>query len=311
MKILVTGASGFIGAHVTERLVSEGVETAVLLRPRSQTWRIAHLFERVRCLTGDMSDPPSLRRAFAEWAADAVIHLGWSGVLNRQRNDLSQIDDNLWPTLHTMRIAGEAGCKTWIGIGSQAEYGPANCRLDENAPTRPTTTYGAVKLSTMLLGERIAAQYGVRFAWLRVFSTYGPKDNPEWMIPCLTRMLLEGNSPNLTACRQRWDYLYVADAAEAICRVALYPKASGVFNLGSGTAVELRTLVETIRDRINPKIAINFGAEPYRPDQVMHLEANVNRLREVTGWAPRTPFETGIAAVIDWERQNLVSREAA
>ena len=97
-----------------------------------------------------------------------------------------------------------------------------------------------------------------------------------------------------------------------ICRVwALNPEACGVFNLGSGKAVELSTFVETIRDRINPKIAINFDAEPYRPDQVMHLEANVNRLREVTGWVPRTPFETGITAVIDWQREQLIRGEAA
>jgi nucleoside-diphosphate-sugar epimerase len=307
MKILVTGASGFIGSSVTERLAREEVETAVLLRANSRPWRIAHLFDHVRRMIGDAGDPGGLRRTLSDWAPDTVIHLAWKGVSNRHRNDPSQIDDNLWPTHNLMRIAGEVGCKSWIGIGSQAEYGPANCRLDENAPTRPTTMYGAVKLSTMLLGERIAEHYGMRFAWLRVFSTYGPRDNPEWMIPYLIRTLLQGESPNLTSCEQHWDYLYVTDAAEAICRVALNAEASGVFNLGSGKPLELRTLVKMIRDRIDPGITINFGAEPCRPDQVMHLEADITRLRDVTGWAPRTTFETGLTAAIEWQMTN--SRE--
>lgn len=302
MRALVTGATGFIGSYLVARLVRDGADVAVLLRPGTDAWRIRELLPRVTRLDADLSELAAAEPSVASFAPDTVFHLAWHGVGNAAHHDIAQIDANLHPTLELVRLAGRIGCRTWIGLGSQAEYGPANCRLNETAPTQPVTTYGVAKLCAGLLAERLATENEMRFAWLRVFSTYGPKDNPGWLLPYLIRTLLRGETPELTRCEQQWDYLYVEDAAEALCHVANTPAARGVFNLGSGRTVSLRSVVERVRDLIDPRLSLGFGAQPYRPNQVMHLEADVTRLQSVTGWTARTPLEDGLKRTVDWHR---------
>jgi nucleoside-diphosphate-sugar epimerase len=190
------------------------------------------------------------------------------------------------------------GCHRFVGLGSQAEYGPQTGRIREDCPTRPTTLYGAAKLATCLMLERAAASSGRGFAWLRLFSTYGPGDDPSWMIPYLIRCLLARERPSLTAAEQVWDYLHVDDAAAAVVAV-MDMDAVGVFNLGSGRASPLRDIVTFIRDCIDPALPLGLGEVPYRADQVMHLEADVSALHAATGWAPSVPLQDGLRAVVD------------
>jgi nucleoside-diphosphate-sugar epimerase len=144
----------------------------------------------------------------------------------------------------------------------------------------------------------------MRFAWLRLFSSYGPGDDPGWMIPYLILELLKGKTPALTKCEQLWDYIYASDVADAICRVASTPTANGFFNLGSGEAPPLSNTVKTLRDAIDPSLPLGIGQVPYRPDQVMHLQANNHRLRSLTGWQPNISLEEGLLRTVEWFREN-------
>jgi nucleoside-diphosphate-sugar epimerase len=303
MRILVTGATGFLGSHLLQRLSGEDVSVAVLLRAGSDTRRIEHLRPRLTEIVGDLREPRSFAPAVEDFAPDAVAHLAWSGVGNRFRDELSQVDDNLLGSLELLKAAAGAGCKAWVALGSQAEYGPLNARIREDAPTRPTTLYGAAKLSACVLSEQLCRRFGMRFAWLRVFSSYGPGDDPAWMIPGLILSLLRRERPSLTEGTQRWDYIYATDAAEAIYLALKNPEAKGIFNLGSGEARPLRQIVEQVRDIIDPALPLGFGEVAFRPDQVMHLEADTARL-EGLGWRPRVPLEEGLRLTVDWYREH-------
>src|SRR5436853_4032228 len=125
------------------------------------------------------------------------------------------------------------------------------------------------------------------------------------MIPYLILGLLRGEKPALTACEQKWDYLFGPDAADAIWSVLQAPSATGVFNLGSGSVASLRKIVETIRDAINPKLQLGIGEVPYRPDQVMHLEADISRLTQATGWTPATALEEGLRRTVAWHADEM------
>ena len=138
----------------------------------------------------------------------------------------------------------------------------------------------------------------MRWAWLRLFSVYGPDDNPGWLIPGIISQLLEGKEPPLTPGTQKWDYLHIRDAAEAVVAAAVSDKAQGIFNLGSGQPIAVRTIAETIRDLIDPTLPLGFGQVAFRPDQVMHLEADITRLKAATGWQPRTSLRDGLAETI-------------
>lgn len=304
MRALVTGASGFVGSYLVEALLKGDESVAVLCRPESDLWRLEGVLPRVTMIRGDLAELPRAEAEIREFAPDTVFNLAWYGVAGSQRDDDAHVDLNFFGSIALLRLAQRLGCRTFVGLGSQAEYGPQDSVLGEESRTEPTTTYGVAKLCTYLFSKRLAASSGMRFAWLRLFSSYGPKDNPGWMIPYLVRTLARGERPALTRGEQRWDYIYVADAAEAIYSVAATAGAEGIFNLGSGQARRLRDVVEQIRDMIDPSLPLGFGEVAYAPDQVMNLQADIARLSSVTGWHPKTTLEDGLRRTVEWFRNN-------
>lgn len=299
-RVFVTGAAGFVGSNVLRRLMTEGREVAVLLRSSSDRRRIDHMLGRCTVIAGDLTDVEAMRPALSRFAPDGAIHLAWEGVKGADRNSDVQLR-NIHASFELYRLAQDVGCRHFVGLGSQAEYGPLAGRISEDAPKNPTTVYGAAKLATGIVLERSAATAGRSFAWMRLFSSYGPDDDPSWLIPYMVGRLLAGEKPSLTRAEQVWDYLHVDDVAAGII-AALDSASCGVFNLGSGQARPLHEIITMIRDRIDPSLPLGFGEVPYRPDQVMHLEADISRLSAASGWVPRVSLEAGIAATVDWYR---------
>jgi UDP-glucose 4-epimerase len=306
VNILITGATGFLGAHLARRLERESVIAGLLVRRSSDLWRLDPLPKNARLIYGDLQDLPV--KELAEFAPKIIIHAAWHGVTNQHRNDPAQIALNIAPTVKLVQLAAEIGCPRFIGLGSQAEYGPLNRIISEDDPTQPTTLYGASKLAACHLTRALCGQLKVRWAWLRVFSTYGPMEDTSWLIPYLIRALLEGKKPALTGCEQRWDFLFGPDAADAIWSVASNPEANGLFNLGSGRGDALRHTVETLRDQIDPALPLGIGDIPYRADQVMHWQADIKKLTAVTGWRPATETAAGFAQTVAWHRLKTNSR---
>lgn len=310
MRALITGASGFVGSCLARLMVEAGETVAIIHRPESDLWRVGDVLGRLRCIQGDLLTLNDAAGAIRDFAPDTVFHLAWYGVGNKHRNEEGQIDKNIISSLELLRIGRAAGCKTFVGLGSQAEYGPHGAMIDETAATNPTTLYGAAKLSAYLLCKAIAEASGIRFAWLRIFSAYGPKDNPDWMIPYMIRTLLKRQRPSLTAGEQKWDYVFVEDAARAIYEVARHENASGAFNLGSGQVSMIRSIQERVRDLIDPSLPLGLGEVPYRPDQVMHLQADITRLRQLAGWEPKVPLDEGLRRCVEWYRTSPDAQKA-
>jgi UDP-glucose 4-epimerase len=302
-RILLTGATGFIGSHVVRCLLKHNCDVAVVIRPQSNLWRISDVLPHLQVIRGDLTDVSEIADKIRAFAPDVAIHLAWYGVGNRYRNDPHQVT-NLQVGLSLLDAVHAAGCRSWIGLGSQAEYGVYSHAVSEEMPTHPVTLYGVTKLCTCLLTQRLCDLYNIRFVWLRLFSAYGPADDVGWMIPYVILTLLRGERPALTAGEQRWDYLFVEDAAEAIYRVAVTPNVQGIFNLGSGKAHTVRSIVERIRNLIDPNLPLGFGEIPYRPDQIMHLQADITKLQDATGWSPRVGLDEGLRRTVDWYRKN-------
>jgi nucleoside-diphosphate-sugar epimerase len=299
--VAITGATGFIGSAVLKELLLSGTRVTVLLRPESNTTRVDSMegFETLRY--ADLLDNATID-GLRKNKPDAFIHCGWHGVGGHERNEAFQITDNVVTTNNAVELAAASGCRKWIGLGSQAEYGNQNRCLDENAALLPTTVYGKAKLAAGMAALALCEARQIAGVWLRVFSTYGPGDAPGWLIPYVIQEFLAGRAPRLTLCEQLWDYLYVADAARAVCAAAK-SSTNGVFNLGSGRALPLKDYIETIRGELATSVKPAYGALPYRPDQVMHLEADISRLTEATGWQPATSLREGIRATVAFERR--------
>ncbi|QWE10881.1 NAD(P)-dependent oxidoreductase [Polynucleobacter sp. es-EL-1] len=303
MRVFLTGASGFVGSFFLRNLLSSSeYEVSVLLRKPRDAWRIQDLLPKVQVIVGELDRLEIIEAELFDFRPNAFVHLAWNGVLGGDRNSPSQWR-NVISTMELVELANRLSVNTFIGLGSQAEYGPCQHKIDESCQTKPTTLYGVSKLAAQLLSERLCAEYGIRHAWLRLFSSFGPTDNPEWLIPYLTKCLIEKEKSKLTAAEQMWDYIYVEDVASAIRSVLDAADAEGVFNLGSGKAYMLKTIIEKIRDLIDPKLPLGFGEVQYRPDQVMHLQADISRLNNATGWLPKFELDQAIEETVAWHKK--------
>ena len=304
MRCLVTGASGFLGSSLVRHLLDRGDEVAVLLRPEKMPTRLQGCLHKVQVVYGDLADTKFLQQSIQQLPIDAVVHLAWFGVTSEFRNSPQQISQNLISTLAIWEAARAAGCKVWVGLGSQAEYGPCTGILREDMFPRPVTAYGVAKLAAGMSTAKMSELAGIRHVWLRLLSAYGPGDDERHMLPSVILDFLARKKPALTPGEQVWDYLYVDDVAEAICAV-LDREVTGVFNLGSGTTATIRAIVEQVRDLIDPSLPIGFGEIPYRNDQVMHLEADITCLTSATGWHPAVGLERGLKQTVEWYRERM------
>lgn len=300
MRVLLTGATGFVGSYVLQELLSRGIEVAILLRPDSNPWRISAELNNCTIIEGGLADTHQIENSVKQFLPDALIHLAWEGVENQHRNSDKQLQDNFIYSQRLFELCISAKVRTIIGTGSQAEYGPANCPLSEDAPTNPTTLYGISKLATCHLLRVLCEQQGVRHVWHRIFSSFGPKDNTTWFIPMLINKLMRGESPALTEGTQLWDYVYVEDVARAIVVSLLESNCQGIFNIGSGKSCTIRDIAIKLRDSLNPSLQLGFGQVPFRPDQVMFLQADISRLKNILNWQPQVSLQEGLQKTINW-----------
>lgn len=311
MKILVTGAGGFIGAAIVGEAVRAGHEVVGTIRPGGNDDRLAGFKSKFDLVPLDLRDDARIKAMMRDHRPDTVIHAAWSGVANKSRSERLQITDNIEASCQLLEAAADHGASRFVGLGSQGEYGPLQRKISETDLPHPTTLYGASKLAVHFLTRQLAVQAGMSYAWVRIFSTYGPGDNPHWLIPALIDQILDGQRPRTTLGKQFWDYLFIDDIAIAVVSVATRPAVEGVFNLGSGQPIQVRAIIEKIRDLTAPGLELIFGEIPYKSDQVWHMEADIGRLQAMTGWSPAVGIDAGLAATVRWHRQQRAPGSAS
>ncbi len=189
MRVLVTGAAGFVGASVVRRLVADGHEVGALVRPGSLRWRLDRV-EPLTVIECDLSDREALGRALAGWKPQTCIHLAWYAVPGKYLDARENLDC-LAVSLQLLEQLAAVGCGRVVMTGTCAEYDTDQGYLRESSPTRPATLYAAAKLSLMMTSAIRAGQLGIGFSWARLFYLYGPYEDQRRMVPSLIRSLLE------------------------------------------------------------------------------------------------------------------------
>lgn len=299
MKAVITGATGAIGMALIEELLRREIPTLVFCRADSaRNSRIPDhpLLKKVNCSLSQMAEfQPDFNERY-----DVFYHFAWEGTTGEARNDMLLQNRNVRYTLDAVSLAERLGCHTFIGAGSQAEYGRVEGKLTPTTPAFPENGYGMAKLCASQMSRVACEQKGMRHVWARILSVYGPFDGDGSMVMSTIGKLARGEKPSFTAGEQVWDYLYSGDAANAFIALAEKGRHGAVYCLGSGDPRPLKDYILAIRDAVDPDAPLGLGEVPYAPKQVMYLCADISSLREDTGFVPAVTFEEGIRKTVRW-----------
>ena len=296
-RAVITGATGAIGTALIRELIENQVEVLVLFREGSARKDRIPVHPLVKASACSLDGYDSFAQT-GDFAYDVFYHLAWNGTTGPQRNDWYLQNQNVKYALDAVALASRLGCRRFIGIGSQAEYGRVDGILGPDTPACPETGYGIAKLAAGLMTREYARQLGMVHHWVRVLSVYGPGDGSQSLVMTAIREFMEGSGAKFTKGEQDWDYLNSADAARALYRMGWRGVDGRTYVLGGGKSAKLRDYIEVIRQEVNPEAFALYGAVPYSDRQVMHLEADISDLRADLGWEPAIGFREGIRALL-------------
>ena len=199
-----------------------------------------------------------------------------------------------------MKLAGFFGCKTFIGAGSQAEYGRVEGSLKPDTPAFPENGYGIAKLCAGQLTRILCGQLGIKHIWTRILSVYGPFDGEKTMVISSLRKMIKGEESLFTKGEQEWDYLFSEDAAKAMYLIAQKGIGNKIYVIGSGKTRKLMDYINVMDLKVNPAVHPVLGAIPYSDKQVMYLCADISELTKDTGFVPAVDFEEGIEKTVQY-----------
>lgn len=298
MRVLLTGATGFIGSHVARLLVTQGHAVTAVVRRQSSRWRLQDIESALQTVCAESDGLNGLRCNLERVQPEVCLHMAWESVDGWSAS--TNVDSAVFSLL-MLRAALESGCRRIVVAGSCFEYEPAATPLSEESPVRPHDLYSASKHAVHLIAHQLAGIHGASLAWLRIFNTYGTHDDDRRLVPSVVRALVGGKIAEATAGEQIRDYTHVEDVASAVWTVAT-SSHSGPINIASGVPVTVRDLATTAARLVGKPEMLRLGVRPYRQGEPMIVRADVSRLRNDLGWAPRYDLERGLAQTVQWLR---------
>jgi nucleoside-diphosphate-sugar epimerase len=294
MRVLLSGATGFLGRPALEALTNRGHEVLALSRQPAPM----HIPAQVRWLESDLNQPDSYRTAVSDFAPQSALHLAWEGIPDF---GLQTCLRNLTNGALLGEILFRAGCRHLAVSGSCWEYGKVSGRIAEGCQPVAPGIFAASKTSQRMLLESLAAAAGATLAWGRVFYPYGPGQKASSLAPTLCRAVIGGERPGLKTPAVVNDFLYVDDTAEALVLLAENP-VTGVFNIGSGVGTPVGALADMLL-QLGGRPA-EFGSASQAAGEAAGFFADTSALKAL-GWRPRTSLEEGLRRTLEAFRREL------
>ena len=295
-RVIITGATGAIGTALIKQLIDNQIEVLVFCREGSARNNQIPEHPLVSKKYCSLSELANVQNDTGK-TYDVFYHFAWDGTTGAARNDMYLQNQNVKYALDAVAVAKRFGCHTFIGAGSQAEYGRAEGVLKADTPVFPEMGYGYAKLCAGYMTRDYAHQLNMKHIWTRILSVYGPNDGAQSMVMSTIHKLKAGEVPQFTKGEQMWDYLFSEDAGNAFKLLGEKGLDGKTYIIGSGSVRPLYEYIYEIRDVIDPNAKLAIGEIPYSDKQVMYLCADITQLQNDTGWEAKTPFKDGIVKI--------------
>ena len=310
--VLVTGAGGFIGSHLTEQMVRLGAKTRALVHYNAAgRWGWLDSSPQkgdIEVVLGDIQDPDCVRQATS--GVDVIFHLAaLIAIPYSYRAPLSYIRTNIEGTLNVLQAARQHGISLVVQTSTSEVYGSALAvPISEDHPLQGQSPYAASKIGSDKLAEAFYLSYGLPVATIRPFNTFGPRQSARAIIPTIITQALTRSTVRLGHTQPTRDFNYVADTVAGFVRVAESPQSVGrVINIGSGREISVGDLAAMIVKLVGREVSIEVEDQRKRPAQseVARLCAGNERAQALLGWMPQHSLQDGLLHTIEWIRQNL------
>ena len=299
--ILVTGGTGFVGRAIVRELIYRGHRTSVLTRDTAS--RNAAELSAIGAQMVVCPSANDISAAIRPLSLTHVLHAAAPGVKPEDRTWERMNAGCTIYTLQLLEAVKDKGLTRFLNVGSWSEYAPPidpDTPITEKYSLESGNVYGAAKASAFLSGQAFSIQNGIPFLSTRLFNIYGPGEAQTRLIPYVITQLMKNESVDLTPGLQERDFVFISDAAAALCDMLLTDKTldHSVYNVCSGVGTSVRKMVEIAADTLKAdKALLNFGARPYRPDEPLRVTGSPDRLASTMGWSARTPVEDGVRAL--------------
>jgi dolichol-phosphate mannosyltransferase len=301
--VLLTGASGFVGANLARRLLRDGHDVHLLLRPGRDRWRLAGIEGEVRLHDVALEDA-AVAEVVRGIEPDWVFHLAAYGAYPHQADLEMAASTNFGGTLNLAQACLAAGFEAFVNAGSSSEYGFKATAPAETEWLDPNSAYAVTKAASTLLLRHLAMSNDAHIVTLRLYSAYGPYEEPSRLIPTLVVEGLDGRLPPLVDPAVARDFVHVDDICEAFVGAAARAgqERGAVYNVGTGVQTTIGEAVEVARKALAIEKEPTWGSMPRRSWDTTCWVADARLIRERLGWSPRYSFEEGFRSTVDWFR---------
>jgi nucleoside-diphosphate-sugar epimerase len=301
-KTLITGATGFIGSSLARRLLQDGHEVHLLIRSEYKPWRIEDIQSSIRLHLVDLADAEEVKALVCSIQPEWVFHLAAFGAYSYQQGIHRMIDTNLVGTINLVDACVTQGVESFIYAGSSSEYGNNSNAPRETDWIDPNSHYAITKAAATHYCRLTAIQSNIHIVTLRLYSVYGPYEEPSRLIPRLILFGRRGKLPPLVNPDIARDFIYIDDVAAAFMSAAActdMPRGT-VLNIGSGAQTTIADLVEIVRELFEIEVEPQWGEMLDRSWDVAEWVADISSARQTLGWQPNFTLEQGLKATRNW-----------
>lgn len=296
-KILVTGATGYIGTNVCEELLKQNYEVHAIVLPHHTDFKLPLILHPL-----DLMDAAAVSNFFKQHSFEKLIHLAWYVGPKCQISPLNI--EWLRSSLHLIKTFWENGGKTVMVSGSMSEYDFSyGWCVEDKTPLNSPSLYGQSKAALYQVLEKFCKFHKLDLKWARIFNIYGRNEKKTRLIPYVINAMLRGEDVNVSHCKQIQNYLYITDLAKALVSF-LESDATGAVNIAANKPVQLRDMIEFCKQEINYSKEVNYGAIPPSFEQPF-LSGDITRLKQEIGFQQNYDLQTGLRQTIQYWKEQL------
>jgi nucleoside-diphosphate-sugar epimerase len=299
-RALVTGAAGFVGANLARRLLADGWEVDLAVGPESDSWRLEAVAADNRLHRVDLTDAAAVENVLAATQPSHVFHLAAHGAYSWQTDAQRILATNILGTLNVLESSLLHGCEAFVNTGSSSEYGFKDHAPPEDELPEPNSVYAVAKVAATMFAGHHGRVSEARISTLRLYSVYGPYEEPRRLVPNLVSRALEGRLPPLADPAIVRDFVHVDDVVAAYLVAAAAATGGAVYNVGSGAQTSLAELVEVAREVFSLAEEPSWGSMAPRSWDTTTWVAATGKIRSELGWEPRVSLADGLRAFGDW-----------